>query len=76
MAKVMEGMVLPPEVALQEKKVFYRAGDHELMPTIFAGTVHPPQGDPANVFTIEAKVNGEDVLPLGDTGCQMKRPWA
>jgi branched-chain amino acid transport system substrate-binding protein len=76
MAKAMEGMVLPPEVALQEKKVFYRAGDHELMPTIFAGTVHPPQGDPANVFTVETKVNAEDVLPLADTGCQMKRPWA
>ena len=46
MAKAMEGMELPPEIALQPGKVFYRAGDHELMPNIFVGQVHPPEGDP------------------------------
>jgi branched-chain amino acid transport system substrate-binding protein len=75
MAKAMEGMELPPEVALQKKKVFYRAGDHELMPTIFAGTAHPPAKDSKfDIFTPEALVNGEDVLPLADTGCHMKYP--
>ncbi len=32
LAVAMEGMELPPDVALQPGKVFYRAGDHELMP--------------------------------------------
>ncbi len=75
MAKAMEGMELPPEVALQKKTVFYRAGDHELMPTIFAGTVHPPAKDSKyDIFTVESEVPGEKVLPLADTGCHMKFP--
>src|SRR5271167_945344 len=39
MAKAMEGMELPPEIALQPGKAFYRAGDHQLMPGIFVGEV-------------------------------------
>ena len=39
----MEDMELPPDVALQPGKVRYRAGDHELMPNIFVGQVHPPR---------------------------------
>ena len=42
LSMAMEGMELPPDVALQPGKVFYRAGDHELMPNIFVGDVHPP----------------------------------
>ena len=42
----MEGMELPPDVALQPGKVFYRAGDHELMADIFVGDVHPPKRQP------------------------------
>lgn len=75
MAKAMEGMVLPPEVALQKKEVFFRAGDHELMPTVFTGTVHPPTKDsPYDVFTPELLVDGDKVLPVSETGCHMKYP--
>src|ERR1700719_1592976 len=35
LAKAMEDMEMPPDVALQPGKVRYRAGDHELMPNIF-----------------------------------------
>ena len=59
LAVAMEDMELPPEVALQPGKVFYRKGDHELMPNIFVGDVHPPQGNPDNVFTVAALVPGE-----------------
>ncbi len=75
LAHAMEGMELPPEVALQKKKVYYRAGDHELMPTIFAGEVHPPAKDsPYDVFTTEKWVDANEVLPLAETGCHMKFP--
>ena len=55
LALAMEGMELPPDVALQPGKIFYRAGDHELMSDIFVGDVHPPaDGNPDDVFTVTA----------------------
>ncbi len=71
----MEGLELPPEVALQPGKVFYRAGDHELMPNIFVGDVHPPKGEPDDVFTANALVPGEQAAgSVADTGCKMTHP--
>lgn len=73
----MEDMELPPDVALQPGKVFYRAGDHELMPNIFVGNVHPPTDNPDNVFTVAALVPGEQAAgTVAETGCKMTRPAA
>jgi branched-chain amino acid transport system substrate-binding protein len=75
LTRALENEVLPPEVALQPGKIFYRAGDHELMATIFTGEVHPPKGGPANVFTVANLVSGEDAAgPVADTGCNMTYP--
>lgn len=76
MAHAMEGMELPPEVALQPGKVFYRAGDHQLMPNVFVGDVHPaPKGaNKDDVFTTAELVPGADAWPLADTGCHMTYP--
>jgi branched-chain amino acid transport system substrate-binding protein len=75
MVKALEGEPLPPEIALQPGTVAYRAGDHELMANIFTGEVHPPKGDPANVFTVAKLVPGEEAEgPLADTGCKMTYP--
>ena len=73
MAHALEGMELPPDVALQPGKVFYRAGDHQLMPNIFVGQVHSPQGED-NIFTTQKLVPGDKVWPLADTGCHMTYP--
>jgi branched-chain amino acid transport system substrate-binding protein len=75
LAAAMEDMELPPDVALQPGKVRYRAGDHELMPNIFVGEMHPPKGDPNNVFTVAKLVPGEEAAgTVADTGCVMSRP--
>jgi branched-chain amino acid transport system substrate-binding protein len=75
MAAALEDFELPPEIALQPGKVRYRAGDHELMPNIFVGEVHPPKGDPANIFTVAALVAGDDAAgSVADTGCKMVHP--
>jgi branched-chain amino acid transport system substrate-binding protein len=68
-------MELPPDVALQPGPVRYRAGDHELMANIFVGEVHPPKGDPSDVFTVAALVPGEQAAgSVADTGCKMQQP--
>ncbi len=71
----MEGMELPPDVALQPGKVIYRAGDHELMANIFVGQAHSPEGNADNVFKVEALVPGEQAAgSVADTGCKMTHP--
>jgi branched-chain amino acid transport system substrate-binding protein len=71
----MEDMELPPDVALQAGKVRYRAGDHELMPSVFVGQVHPPKASPEDVYTIEAAIPGDTAAgPVEDTGCKMVHP--
>lgn len=75
LAMAMEGLELPPEVALQPGKVFYRAGDHELMPNLFVGDVHPPTSNPDDVFTVTTLVPGEQAAgSVESTGCKMVHP--
>jgi branched-chain amino acid transport system substrate-binding protein len=77
LAVAMEDMELPPDVALQPGTVRYRKGDHELMPNIFVGQAHPPQGNPDNVFSVETLVPGEQASgSVADTGCKMTPPPA
>ncbi|WP_216856292.1 ABC transporter substrate-binding protein [Acidisphaera sp. S103] len=72
----MEGLVLPPDVALQPGQISYRAGDHQLMSNIFVGDVHPPKGgNPDDVFTVSSIVPGEKAAgPVSETGCKMVHP--
>jgi branched-chain amino acid transport system substrate-binding protein len=77
MAKAMEGLELPPEVALQKGTPFYRAGDHELMSAVLAGEVHNPPagGDKNDLFTIRSIVPGPKAAgPVEDTGCKISWP--
>jgi branched-chain amino acid transport system substrate-binding protein len=75
MSLAMEGLELPPEVALQGGRAFYRAGDHELMCDIFVGDVHPPTTNPDDVFTVTSVVPGEKAAgSVADTGCRMVHP--
>ena len=76
MSLAMEGMVLPPDIALQPGEISYRAGDHQLMSNIFVGDVHPPKGsNPDDIFTVTSVVPGEKAAgPVSETGCKMVHP--
>lgn len=77
LARAMEGMELPPEIALQKGKPFYRAGDHELMSAVLVGEVHnaPAGGDKNDLFTIRNIVPGPQAAgPVADTGCKITWP--
>src|SRR5579883_14803 len=75
MAQAMQGLKLPPEVALQPGTVEYRAGDHELMATVFAGEAQKPQGDPNDLFKVRSLVPGEKAAgPVEETGCHIQWP--
>ncbi len=75
LARALSGFKLPPEIALQPGVPEYRAGDHELMSTVFAGEAHPPKGDADNMFTVHKLVPGAQAAgPAGDTSCKLRWP--
>ena len=75
LARALSGFKLPPEIALQPEVPEYRAGDHELMSTIFVGEAHSPKGGPDNLFTVEELAPGLKVAgPVEDTGCKLHWP--
>jgi branched-chain amino acid transport system substrate-binding protein len=75
LAKALSGFKLPPEVALQPGTPEYRAGDHELMSTVFVGEAHPPEGDADKMFTVKNPVPGDKAAgPAEATGCKIQWP--
>jgi branched-chain amino acid transport system substrate-binding protein len=74
LAAALEDLELPRDVALQPGNVRYRAGDHQLMPNIFVGGVHPPKTGADDAFTIAELVPGEEAAgSVEATGCKMVR---
>jgi len=76
LAHALQGFKLPPEIALQPHQPEYRAGDHELMSTVFAGEAHNAKGgNPDDMFTVGATVPGEQAAgPVSETGCKISFP--
>lgn len=75
LAKGLEDFTLPPEVALMPDRVFYRAGDHQLMPDVYVGHAVPQGPEPEDLFHVDKVVKGEEVaLPVDQTGCHLSYP--
>ena len=75
LAKGLENFTLPPEVALMPDRVFYRAGDHQLMPNVYVGHAVAQGPQPEDLFHVDKVVKGEDVaLPVDQTGCHLTYP--
>src|SRR5580700_5978142 len=77
LAKAMQGLVLPPEVALMPNNPYYRIGDNQLMPTLFVGESQPAPagGDPEDLFKVTQLVKGDEAaLPVDQTGCKIEWP--
>ena len=73
LAKATENFKLPPEVALMPSDTFYRAGDHQLMPTLYVGHAQEKGSEAEDLFQVDELVKGVDAaLPVAETGCQMK----
>ncbi len=75
LAKALEGFKLPPEVALMPNDPFYRAGDHQLMPSLYVGHAVSSGPEPEDLFVVDQVVKGTDVAPsVEDTGCHLTWP--
>jgi branched-chain amino acid transport system substrate-binding protein len=75
LARALSGYKLPPQVGLQPGAAEYRAGDHELMSSVFVGEAHAPKSDPDDMFTVHELVPGAKAAgPVEDTGCKLQWP--
>ena len=76
LAKALGNFELPAEVKLQPNKVYYRAGDHQLMTSSFVGeALQKPAGDPEDLFRVDQVVAGDKVSPAeSETGCTLQWP--
>jgi len=75
LAKALEGFKLPPEVALMPNQIFYRAGDHQLMPDLYVGHAVAKGPEPDDLFHVDQIVKGVDAaLPVAETGCKLTWP--
>ena len=75
-AHALEGMKLPPEVALMPGAPFFRAEDHQLVPSVFVGHEQAKGiDDPEDLFVVDQVVNVADVMPTpAETGCKLDFP--
>lgn len=75
LAKGLEDFQLPPEVALMPDKVFFRKGNHQLMPDLYVGHAVEKGSEPGDLFHVDQIVKGVDVaLPVDQTGCHLQMP--
>jgi branched-chain amino acid transport system substrate-binding protein len=76
LAHALEGFKLPPEVALVPGGAYYRAEDHQLVPSAFVGHLQSKgTSDPEDLFVVDQVVNGPDYMPAAaDTGCKLVYP--
>ncbi|ALS64304.1 ABC transporter substrate-binding protein [Pandoraea apista] len=75
LAHALEGFKLPPEIGLMPYTPFYRAGDHQLMPSLYVGHAVEQGPTPEDLFHVDTVIRGEDVaLPVQQTGCHIT--WA
>jgi len=75
LAKALGDFRLPPEVALMPNNPYYRAGDHQLIPSLYVGHAQTKGDDPEDLFKVTDVVKGEQVAPsVAATGCKLSWP--
>ena len=75
MAKALQGFQLPPEIALGPNPAIYRAGQNQLIASLFVGNAQAKGDAPDDLFKVTNVVNGADVAgTVEDSGCKMTWP--
>ena len=75
LAKALANFTLPPEIALMPDRVFYRAGDNQLMPALYVGHAVEKGPEPEDLFHVDSIVRGVDAAPpVSETGCHLSWP--
>jgi branched-chain amino acid transport system substrate-binding protein len=75
LARAMADFKLPPEVALMPNDPFYRADDHQLIPSLYVGNAQAKGETDEDLFNVTEVIKGTDAAPPGsETGCKLTWP--
>ncbi|SHI14019.1 ABC transporter substrate-binding protein [Pollutimonas bauzanensis] len=75
MARALQGMHLPPEVGLMPNAPFYRAGQNQLIGSIFVGHAQAQGSQPDDLFHVDKVVDGAEMAgTVQESGCKMTWP--
>jgi len=75
MAKALQDFHLPPEIALGPNPAFYRAGQNQLLASLFVGEAQASGSAPDDLFKVAQVVDGAKVAgPVEESGCKMTWP--
>jgi branched-chain amino acid transport system substrate-binding protein len=73
LAKALEGFKLPRNVGLMPEQPFFRAEDHQLIPTLYVGQAQSRGEVEEDLFKVTQVVKGTEVAPA-ETGCKLVWP--
>jgi len=74
-AKALQNFELPPEVALGPNKAFYRAGQNQLLASLYVGQARAKGSAADDLFEVSKVFNGAEIAdPVAQTGCAMTWP--
>ena len=75
MAKALQGFELPPEIALSPNKAFYRAGQNQLLASLYVGNAQAGGDVADDLFKVTEVVNGAEIArSVQESGCKMTWP--
>jgi branched-chain amino acid transport system substrate-binding protein len=75
MAKALQDFHLPPEIALGPNPAFYRAGQNQLLASLFVGEAQAKGSAPDDLFKVAKVVDGAKVAgTVEESGCKMTWP--
>lgn len=75
MAKALQDMKLPPEVALMPDAPYFRANQNQLIPNLFVGHAQAKGSAEDDLFKVTQVVKGNDAAgTLEESGCKMTWP--
>jgi branched-chain amino acid transport system substrate-binding protein len=74
-AKALQGFELPPAIALGPNPAFYRAGQNQLLASLFVGNAQASGSAPDDLFKVTKVIKGADVAgTVEESGCKMTWP--
>jgi branched-chain amino acid transport system substrate-binding protein len=72
LARALGGLRLPPEIALTSGAPFYRAGDHQLISSLYVGHAQSRGEEAEDLFHVDEVIDGTTVAPPEtEVGCKM-----
>jgi branched-chain amino acid transport system substrate-binding protein len=75
MAKALQDFHLPPEIALSPNPGYYRAGQNQLLGTLYVGNAQAGGSAPDDLFKVTSLVNGAEIADsMEESGCKMTWP--